>query len=103
MTLTEDQDMVQAFAPNCTEETLTQRIGFRGLERCMQQFGVNAGDGAFKQNPVLIVIVANQKTGPDPEARCLPDLLSDPSITRSTRDGEVNHSSRAVFDNEKQE
>ena len=23
MTLTEDQEMVQAFAPNCTEETLT--------------------------------------------------------------------------------
>ena len=91
MTLTEDQDMVQAFAANCTEETLTQCIGFRGLERGVQQFGVNTGDGAFKQHAVLMVIVANQITRPDPEARCLSDLLSDPSISWSTCDGEVNH------------
>src|SRR5262245_29192868 len=103
MTLTEDQDMVQAFAPHGTEEALTQRIGFRGLEGCVQQFGVNTSDGAFKQNPILIVIVANQKTGRDPEARCFPDLLRNPSITRRTRNSEMNHASRAVFDNEKQD
>ncbi len=95
--------MVQALAPHGAEETFTQRISFWGLERGVQQFGVNAGNGAFTQHPVLIVIVANQKTGPDPEARCLTDLLSHSSITRRTRDGEVNHASRAMVDNEKQE
>ncbi len=64
---------------------------------------MNAGNGAFKQHPVLIIIVADQKTGPDPEARYLADLLSDPSITRRTGDGEMDHASRAMFDNEKQE
>ncbi len=53
MSFTEDQHMVQAFAPNTTEETLTQRIGFRGLERCVQQFDVNTSDSAFKQHSVL--------------------------------------------------
>ncbi len=49
MTLAEDQNMVQAFAANRTEAALTQRIGFRGLERRVQQFGMSASNGAFKQ------------------------------------------------------
>ncbi len=99
MPFAEDQDMVQAFAPDRTEEPLTQRIGFRRLEGGVEQFRVDAGNGAFKQHAIFVVIIANQEAGPAPETRCLTDLLSHPSITRSTRDGEVNHASRAVFDN----
>jgi hypothetical protein len=61
MTHTEDEDMVQAFAPNTAEEPLTQRMGFRSLERGVQKFTMNTSDGAFKQQPVLIVIVAKQR------------------------------------------
>ncbi len=103
MPFAENQDVVQAFTANRAEETLTQRIGFRGLERRMQQFRVNAGDGAFKQHPVLVIVIANQETGTGAEGRRLADLLSYPSITGCACDGEVHHPSRAMFDDIKQE
>jgi hypothetical protein len=43
------------------------------------------------------------KTGSDPVARCLTNLLSEPTISWSTCDGEMNHALRTMFDNEKQE
>lgn len=53
MPFAEDQDVVQAFAANRAEETLTQRICFWGLERCVQQFRMNAGDGTSNSTPYL--------------------------------------------------
>ena len=92
MALAEDYDVVQAFAANRTEEALTHGIGFRGLKRCLEQFSVNADDRTFKQQPVFVIVIANQEARTDTEGSCLTDLLSHPSITGGARHGEVNHS-----------
>ena len=62
---------------------------------------MNAGDCMFKQHPIFVIIVANQKARTGAEGGCLADLLSDPSITRGMRHGEVisliNTSERTAF------
>ncbi len=75
MPVTEDQDMVQAFAPDRTEETLTQRIGLRRLKRGVEQFRVDAADGAFEQHAIFVVIVADQEARTDAGGCRLPDRL----------------------------
>ena len=82
--------MIQAFAANTAEKTLTHRIGFRRAVERVEQFSMNTGDGVFKQHPVLVIVVANQEARPDTEGRCLADLLRRPSIARGARDHDMD-------------
>src|SRR5882672_10675791 len=86
MPLAEDQDMIQAFAPNTAKKAFTQRIGTRCLERGMEQFNVSTRDGPFKQQPILVIIVANQKAWPNPEAGRLAHLLRYPRVAWTAAD-----------------
>src|SRR5258708_33915947 len=96
MALIEDQHMIQAFAANGAEKPFAQRIGSRCLQRRVEQLNVSDSNGPLEQQPILVIIVANQKARTNPEGCRFAHLLSDPSIARDTCDGDMDNPSGAV-------
>jgi len=78
MALAEEQDTIQAFAPDAAEKALTQRIGTRSLAGCVEQVNVSTSNGPFKREAILVIIVTNQKAWTKPEGCRLAHLLSNP-------------------------
>src|SRR5215469_14787444 len=56
VTLAENQDVFQAFAPRIAEKSLTNRIGFRRLEGRVEQLDVSACGCLLKLQPVFVIV-----------------------------------------------
>lgn len=101
--LSENDDVVQALAPNAAEKALANRIHQRSPNCCLH----NADAGSFC-HPVelraeLAVPVAEDDLSTLPERRDLAKLLSGPAFARLARHSEMNDLLRVYIDDEERE
>ena len=90
MTLAENEDVIQAFAPNTGEKSLTNRNGFWRLDGHVERSDVSARGSPLKLQPVFVIVVANQEAWPKPKAGRFTHLLSDPGRAWTTGDGHMH-------------
>ncbi len=79
VTLTENDDVIQAFAPNTTDEALADGVGFWRTHRCFEN--INMAGNKREVGAELIIIVTDQKPWAFLKRRGIASLLSDPRIT----------------------
>ncbi len=63
MVITQDQNMVQAFAPNGADEPFAACVRFRSIGWRVDEFDPGTRDGAFKLHPILVIVIADEKAG----------------------------------------
>ncbi|HSH77073.1 MAG TPA: hypothetical protein VLA19_00915 [Herpetosiphonaceae bacterium] len=93
--LAQDDDMVQALAPDAAEEPLTGGVLSRGPIG-----GPQLGDATRRRDPgeglaILAVVIADQVARALVERGGLPQLLRDPGVGRVARHAHVHHAARA--------
>ena len=74
----EDDDVIQAFAPGTANESFTNRILQGRLNRCAQYLDPSTLRNTIKFSPELAVIIANDELGPLTEWRDVPKLFGRP-------------------------
>ncbi len=62
VTLTENDDVIQAFAPNTTDEALTNGVGFWRTHRCFEN--INMAGNKREVGAELIIIIPDQSSCP---------------------------------------
>jgi hypothetical protein len=67
VTLTENQDVIQAFAPNIAEKALAKCIGSWRLEGRLEQLDVSPRDSPLKLHSVLVIMSQIRKRGRTPK------------------------------------
>ena len=82
VSLTQDQQMIQAFSSHASNKPLTDRIGFRRSHRSPEDFNLSILSYAGETLGVLAVVVSDQKAWSFVIGGSLSDLLGDPDITR---------------------
>src|SRR5450631_708174 len=78
MPFAENNNVVEALAPDAAEKPLANRIHERSLDRRSSNADTGALCGTVKVGAELVIVVANDELGPDAEGRGLPHLLCRP-------------------------
>src|SRR4051794_24055918 len=91
--LADEQKMVQALAPDGTEESLAHRIGIRGGDRDFDDLDVSYSGYLGEGWTVLAVIVTDKVFRSITKRSCLPQLLGNPAVSRGSGDADMNHAS----------
>ena len=101
MALIEDEEKVQAFAPQAAQKSLADGIGLRRLIGCGQNLNPAPIRHPVEGIAELVVVVANQESWSLAKRGCCPQLLSDPGIVGTSGDAEMQQSSRTEFNDDK--
>ena len=72
MTLVEDEEEIQAFAPHTAQESLANGVGLAGFIRRGQDVDIGPLSDSVECRAVLVVVVANQEAATLTEGRRLP-------------------------------
>ena len=81
MPLTQDENMIQAFASHTPNEPLADRISLGCLHRGHEHVNLPVLGHSGEASSILLVIVSDQKAWTLGIGRGFPDLLCDPNIT----------------------
>ena len=100
MASSENDDVIQAFAPGTANESFANRILQGRLNRCAQYFHTCTLRNAIELSSELVVIIANDELGPLAEWRDVPKLLSCPFSGWRASDTNVHNSPRIDVDHE---
>jgi hypothetical protein len=82
MSFTQNEDMIQAFAPHTANEPLADRISLWCFHRGLEHLNLMVPGYSGEAPPILVVMVSDQKAGSLRRESGFPDLLGDPNITR---------------------
>ena len=97
MRFTQDEDVIEAFAPHTPQQPLTDRVRAWGLDRRAEYLNAGSGCDGFKVGTVLAIVIADQISRREPEGRGLPQLLSDPLVCGRAGHAEMDDAPRAEF------
>lgn len=100
MTSSENDDVIQTFAPYAAEESLTDRVHQRCLNRCALYLDPSTLRNTIKFSTELAVIIANDELGSFTEWRDVPQLLRCPLRSWGTSNTNVHNASRIDIDDE---
>jgi hypothetical protein len=85
--------MIQALAPDRTEEPFAYGIGVRRANGCFENLDVGSGGNCGEVSGLFAVVVSDQIFGSFAKGYRLPQLLSDPAIGWGNSDANMNHAS----------
>src|SRR5712691_7561883 len=100
--IAQDQNMVRTFAPDGANEPFAESVCFRGKGRGMDEFDASTRHRAFKMQPILVIVIADQEARGCTERGGFPHLLREPGIGGSPYHADMHHSSGAMLDDEEQ-
>ena len=101
--LVQDQNVVQAFATNASEKSLTHRVHIRSAHGCLHDSHPDALRYAIELSTEFPVTVANDHVGTFTEGSDLPKLLRRPNFARRTSHGDVDDFFGIHIDDEERE
>ncbi len=81
MSLTQNEDVIKAFASHAANEPLADRIGLRCLHRCFEHLNLTVLGYSGEALPILLIIVSDQKARALSIGRGFPALLGNPPVT----------------------
>jgi hypothetical protein len=82
MSLTQNENMIQALAPHTADEPLADRIGSRCFQRGLEHLNLSVLGHSGEASSILLIVIADQKAMSLSIGRGFPDPLGDPDITR---------------------
>ena len=103
MTFAQDDDVIQAFAAHAAKEALAGRIHIGRSHRGLDDARSDGLRGAIEVGSEFVVAIANDETRRLPERRRVPDLFGGPRARGRPSDGDVQHFSSSLVDDEKRE
>ncbi len=103
MSLTDDHHVVEAVAPNASEQSLANRICTWRFDRCSQHLNRASCCDSLEMRAIFCIIIPDQICRRLTEGCCLTELLSNPFIGRGTCDGDVYDAPRAKLGNDEGE
>src|SRR5687768_2793655 len=80
--LAHEQNVIEAFPTNTAQQSFADRIRPCCPERRPEDLDPAPGCNGIKVRAILRIVVTNQIVRPGAERCCLPQLLSNPPITR---------------------
>jgi hypothetical protein len=99
VTLIENEEMVETFAPNTADEPFTNCIGFRRSDWGSKNLYLS---GSMEEvETILFVIIADQKFGTFSEGRGFTELLRNPSIRGCPRYTKMDDPPRVQLNDKK--
>jgi transposase len=103
LALVQDEQVVEARAPDAAEEPLADGIGARGPHGRPQHLAAAPRRDARELRAKRGVVVTDQEARPRAEGRCLTQVLCDPGVGRVPRHPDMDDPSRAQVDDEEGE
>ena len=101
LALAKDEKVIQTLSSDTAQESFTKRIGLRCLKRRFQNGDACAYGEAREVLAELAIVVADQIPRMLSKRSSFAQLLSDPGIGGMPCHADVNHPSRAEFNDEK--
>jgi hypothetical protein len=101
MSLTQDQEEIEALPPHAAQKTLTDGIGLRWLIEYSQNLNPTSIRHSVEGISELVVVVTNQELRSLTERCGLPQLLGHPAIIRTSGHREMHQSARIQLDHNK--
>ena len=98
--LMKDQQMVQAFLSDASQEALADGIGSWGMNRRFEDLDRARFRHTSKARSKLAVVITNQVLGCEPIRGRFSQLLRHPGISRRSRHAYVDHLPRLQLDEE---
>jgi len=103
LTLVQDEQVVEARAPDAAEEPLADGIGARGPHGRAQHLDAAPSRDARELRAKRGVVVTDQEARPRAEGRRLTQVLCDPRVGRVPCHGDVDDSPRTEIDDDEGE
>ncbi len=91
MLLAQNQNVVQTFASDRSHESFAERVRFRSIRWRVDEFDPSTRDRAFKMDPLLVIVVADQEAWPFPKRGGFAHLLGDPGIAGRAGHADMHH------------
>lgn len=98
MTFVQDEEEVEALAPNTAQKSLANSDSFGWSIGRGQDSDIGPIGDSIERNAELVVVVTDQKTGGIAKWYCLPQLLGDPGIVWTSGHAEMQQAMRTQLD-----
>jgi len=98
-----NQQMIQAFLTNTSQEAFTDRIGSWRMNGRFEQLDATGLRHTSKARPKFVVVISYQILGCVPIRGGFSKLLCHPNIGRGSRDSDMDDLARLQFDEEEDE
>jgi len=103
VSLSQNDHVIEAFAPDAAQKSLAHRIHQGSLYRCAQNANPGALGDAVEDRAELVVTIANDELRALPERRRIAELLRRPRLRRSARHRNVDDALGVHIDDEERE
>ena len=101
MRLIEDEEEVQAYAPQTAQESLANGVGLGCLIGSGQDIDIGSLSESVEGIAKLVVVVADEKAWSLAKGSCLAQLLGDPGVVGTSGHAEMEQATRTQFDDNK--
>ena len=97
--LMQDEQMIEAFLTNTSQEAFTDGIGSGSVNGGFEQLDATGPRHTSEARPKFGIVITNQVLGCVPIGGGFSQLLRHPGIGMGSSDANVNHLARFQFDN----